>query len=410
MLKHNVLLKITGSIAAYKSAYLTSKLVQNGYDVKVVMSEAAEKFIGVATFEALTGNHVYTDMFARQESLSHINLMKWADIIVVVPATANTINAFASGTGNNLITTLFLAHDFKKPYLIAPAMNTKMFLHPATVNAIKVLKQWGVTILDSDSGYLACGDEGIGKLLDPNIIFTEIKRHLTSKKNISILITSGGTKENIDNVRYITNMSTGNTGASIADYLISNGYSVTFLSAKNSIVPKGICERKEYTSFEELNNGLEELLLQNHYDIVIHLAAVGDYSASKIRVNNTLHTVPLKKKIKSSNDTMELILTKNFKIIDKIKSYSQNTNISLFGFKLVSGNSNDEINNSVTSLFNKANADFVVLNDFADRTNSVQNNFEIFEKDGKIAECKTISSLSEKIEHLINNKIRENKK
>ncbi len=404
MLKYKVLLKTTGSIAAYKSAYLTSKLVQNGYDVKVVMSESAKEFIGTATFEALTGNTVYTDMFARRESLSHISLMKWADIIVVAPATANTINAFASGSGSNLVNTLFLAHDFSKPYLIAPAMNTKMFLHPATQNSLATLKKWGISILDSDSGYLACGDEGIGKLLNPDIIFDEIeKRVKPKKKNISVLITSGGTKENIDNVRFIANMSTGNTGATIADYLFSDGYDITFLHAKDSKTPKVDCSIFEYISFNDLNSEIKRLLLNNNYNVVIHLAAVSDYSVSELRTSSKTYKLPLSKKLKSNNNNLELVLKKNFKIIEKIKSYSQNKSITLIGFKFVSNNSDLEITNSVNTLFDNAGSDFVVLNDFKNRTNSIQSNFKIFDKNKNFSNHKSVLDLAKEISKLIEN-------
>ena len=402
MLKNKILLKITGSIAAYKSAYLTSKLVQNGYDVKVVMSEAAEKFIGTATFEALTGNVVYTDMFARREALSHISLMKWADLIIVAPATANTINHFANGDGGNLITTLFLAHNFEKPYLIAPAMNTKMYNHPATIRSFALLKEWGVNILQSDTGYLACGDEGVGKLLDPERIFEEIEKALKPKrKNTSVLITSGGTKENIDDVRFIANMSTGNTGATIANYLIDDGFDVTFLHARDSILPKMECEKREYVSFNDLNSKIENILKQNSFDAVIHLAAVSDYSVFKLKIGNEITSLPLTKKMNSLADTIEIELKKNIKIIDKIKSYSKNKNIILIGFKLVKGNSEDKKNSSVNSLLSSADADFVILNDFRNRINSVQSNFKIFNKASELEKVESTKELSKIISELI---------
>jgi phosphopantothenoylcysteine decarboxylase/phosphopantothenate--cysteine ligase len=402
MLKNKILLKITGSIAAYKSAYLVSKLVQSGYEVKVVMSEAAKKFIGTATFEALTGNVVYTDMFARREALSHISLMKWADLIIVAPATANTINHFANGDGSSLITTLFLAHNFDKPYLIAPAMNTKMYLHPATKRSLELLKKWGINILQADSGYLACGDEGVGKLLDPEKIFDEIEKALKPKvKNISVLITSGGTKENIDDVRFIANMSTGNTGATIADYLIEDDFNITFLHAKDSILPKNDCKKVEYVSFKDLNSEMENLLTNNRFDVVIHLAAVSDYSVSAIKIESEIFSLPLAKKMNSSAKKIELHLQKNFKILDRIKSYSINKNVLLFGFKLVSGSNEVEKEDSVKSLFDSANADFIILNNFEDRDNSVQSNFRIFNSELKTENINSTKELSEKISELI---------
>ncbi|RMD49485.1 MAG: bifunctional phosphopantothenoylcysteine decarboxylase/phosphopantothenate--cysteine ligase CoaBC, partial [Ignavibacteria bacterium] len=167
MYKYKILIKITGSIAAYKAAYLVSKLVQNNFEVKVAMSNSAMKFIGAATFEGLTGHEVYSDLFESGKTMSHIDLMKWADLVIVVPASANTINKFAAGIGDNLITSLFLAKIPGKPYLIAPAMNKNMLAHPATQQSIEKLKEWGIKLLPTESGTLACGDEGEGKLLNP---------------------------------------------------------------------------------------------------------------------------------------------------------------------------------------------------------------------------------------------------
>jgi len=199
MSNYKILFKITGSIAAYKSAYLISKLVQNGFEVKVVATDYALKFIGKATLEGLTGNKVFTDSFEEGEMMSHINLNKWADLTIICPATANTINKLAVGIADNLLTSLFLAHDRTKPYLIAPAMNTLMYEHPATQASLKKLKEWGAQILPTSEGYLACGDTGKGKLLEPDVIYEYIlsalkKNETHEKRKLKILITSGGTK------------------------------------------------------------------------------------------------------------------------------------------------------------------------------------------------------------------------
>ena len=140
--------------------------------------------------------------------MSHIELTKWADLTIVIPADANTINKFANGIADNLVTLLFIAQDFSKPYLIAPAMNTNMFKHPATQKSLKTLEKWGVKVLPTASGYLACGDEGVGKLMEPDKIYDAIINELTkaNSKRKKILITGGGTKENIDGVRYIVNL------------------------------------------------------------------------------------------------------------------------------------------------------------------------------------------------------------
>ncbi|MDP3682394.1 MAG: bifunctional phosphopantothenoylcysteine decarboxylase/phosphopantothenate--cysteine ligase CoaBC, partial [Ignavibacteria bacterium] len=246
MSNYKILFKITGSIAAYKSAYLISKLVQNGFEVKVVATDYALKFIGKATLEGLTGNKIFIDSFEDGEMMSHINLNKWADLTIICPATANTINKLAAGIADNLPTSLFLAHDHTKPYLIAPAMNTLMFDHPATQASLNKLKEWGVQILPTSEGYLACGDTGKGKLLEPDIIFEHIlsalkKNQPEGKRKLKILITSGGTKENIDGVRYLSNLSTGKTGAAIAEYFTSNFHEITFVHAQNSAIPKFDC-------------------------------------------------------------------------------------------------------------------------------------------------------------------------
>ena len=262
MSKSNILLKITGSIAAYKIGYLISKFIQNSYEVQTAATESALKFIGPATLEGLTGKPVFTDMFESGQMMDHINLVKWADLTLLAPATANTINKMSTGISDNLVTTLFLAHDREKPYLIAPAMNTKMLNHPSTQHSLTVLKEWGVEILPTETGFLACGDTGSGKMLDPDVIYERVCEKLNkrdSDKNderLSVLITSGGTRENIDGIRFISNLSTGSTGATIADHFISQGHRVTYLHADSANLPSGNCKMVPFTDFMELNDTL----------------------------------------------------------------------------------------------------------------------------------------------------------
>lgn len=384
MSKGKILITISGSIAAYKSAYLISRLVQNGYEVKAVMSEAAFKFIGRATIEGLTGHAVYTDSFESGKMMSHIDLCKWADLTLLAPATANTINKLAAGIGDNLLTSLFLAHEWNKPYLIAPAMNTKMYNHPATKKSMETLSKWGVKILETGTGYLACGDEGEGKLLDPDKIFTAVENELNSpvQSNLSVLITSGGTKENIDNVRYLSNMSTGKTAAAISDYFIASNYNVTYLHAEDAALPGGTCSKISFRSFNDLNEAIKVLLSGNNFDAVIHLAAVSDYSISKIESDGKPEACPLKSKLNSDISEIKLTLKSNFKIIDRLKGYSKNKNLKLVGFKLVSGPKEVDSIVKIESIFKNANADYVVINDLSDRINTVQQNFKIYGKDG----------------------------
>ncbi len=406
MSRYNILFKITGSIATYKSAALISKLVQSGCDVRVVVSEYALKFIGTATLEGLTGKQVYTDSFAANQVMSHIDLVKWADLTILCPATANTINKMASGIGDNLLTSLFLAHDWSKPYLIAPAMNTKMYNHPATKESLEKLAGWGVKILPVEEGYLACGDTGSGKLLEPEEIYKIIFETLEQKKqtgaNKKILITSGGTRESIDGVRFISNLSTGKTGAAIANYFSGNNCEVTFLRAAESALPLAKCEIVDYVSFSDLNDNLKTLLSSNSYDAVIHLAAVSDYSPVSLKQNEDAYKLPLHQKIGSDSDTLTISLKKNPKIVEMLKSYSLNKNILLIGFKLTRNASTKERIDSVQRMFDKSAVDLVVANDIEDRNEKgVQTNFKIFDRELISVDCATVEDLSKKLHEII---------
>jgi len=182
MSRSKILFSLTGSIACYKACQIVSRLAADGCEVKAVCTPAALRFVGAATLEGLTNKPVYADMFDAKTALDHVDLAKWADLSIICPATANTINKLAAGIGDNAVTTLFLAHDFPKPCLVAPAMNQAMWAHPATRRAVDTLKSWGVTVLDVDFGRQACGDVGPGRLLDPERIYEAIKRGLEARR------------------------------------------------------------------------------------------------------------------------------------------------------------------------------------------------------------------------------------
>ena len=406
MSRYKILFKITGSIAAYKSVGIISKLVQNECDVKVAATESALKFIGPATLEGLTGNQVYTDSFAANQVMNHIDLVKWADLVILCPATANTINKLANGIGDNLITSLFLAHDWLKPYLIAPAMNTRMYNHPATQESLQKLTDWGVQILPVAEGYLACGETGDGKLLEPDKIYDIISEALVTKTANAnpkkILITSGGTRESIDGVRFISNLSTGKTGALITDFMNAYGHEVTFLYAKESALPKNSCEKIEYVSFNDLNDKLKGILSSNFYDAIIHLAAVSDYSPTKLEYGDNVYELPVHKKINSDVDTITISFKKNLKIVDMLKSYSSNKNIIVIAFKLTSGATYTEKLEAIRKILDKSSVDIAVSNDFTDRVNgNIQTNFLIFNKNYSATECNNVSQLSKALNKII---------
>jgi len=173
-----VLFQLTGSIACYKACAVISRLVQSGLEVKTICSANALNFIGKSTLEGLTRNPVYVDTFEERFALEHVELVKWLDLAVICPATANIINKLAAGVADDYISTTFLAFDFSKPYLIAPAMNERMYAHPATANGIRILKGWGVKVLGVGSGYQACGDKGAGRLLEPEELYGIIMKEL----------------------------------------------------------------------------------------------------------------------------------------------------------------------------------------------------------------------------------------
>lgn len=175
----NILFMMSASVACFKACAVVSALVKKGHQVQTALTPNALQFIGPATLQGLTGKAVYYDMFApRQSGTEHISLSKWADCTVLCPASADVINKMACGVADDCVTTLFLAHDFAKPFLIAPAMNSRMFLHPATQKSLQTLRSWGVQLIEPAQGHLACGDEGPGRLAEPQTVLSKIEELL----------------------------------------------------------------------------------------------------------------------------------------------------------------------------------------------------------------------------------------
>ena len=402
--KKKILFKLTGSIAAYKSAYLISKLVQNGFEVQTVASNSALKFIGKATLEGLTSKPVFTDSFEDGKMMSHINLVKWADLTILCPASANTINKMANGVGDNLITSLFLAHDWSKPYIIAPAMNTAMFNHPATQESFAKLDKWGVKILPTDDGHLACGDYGKGKLLDPDKIFNHISTIINSnnsERKLKVLVTAGGTKENIDGIRYITNLSTGKTASSIAQYFINNGHKLTYLHSPEAKQPNGIFEEAEFNNFASLDEKLNNLIKENEFDVIIHNAAISDFTPYQIESGKNKIELPSNIKVSSSEDEIAIRFKANPKLINKIKSNSKNKDVKLIAFKFTNESKLEKRIEQAHKLLSDSQSDLIVLNDYSDRVNDIQQSFSIISKSNEPEKVATTDELAEKLEELI---------
>ncbi|MGE3758068.1 MAG: bifunctional phosphopantothenoylcysteine decarboxylase/phosphopantothenate--cysteine ligase CoaBC, partial [Pseudobdellovibrionaceae bacterium] len=349
------------------------KLVLNDFEVHIVASPSALQFVGQATLEGLSGKKVDSDIFERGHIMDHIHLIRWCDLVIVAPGTANYINKIAQGVGDDLLTTLFLAHDFKKPFLIAPAMNSTMYAHPLTQKSLVTLKSIGVQILETASGVLACGETGWGKLLDPDLIYQEVQKALahspksevkapTAGKMPKVLITFGGTQEPIDGVRVLSNVSSGKTGAQITETLASLGFDVTALVAGNSVLPNANCTTKTFTDFSSLQNLMKSELENNSYDSIIHLAAVSDYSLAKIVSGDIELSRPAQEKL-DSGANLKIELKQNPKIVDQIRKYSKNKNIGLWAFKLTNTQSEEKRRSAALSLLERAHCDYVVHND-----------------------------------------------
>jgi phosphopantothenoylcysteine decarboxylase/phosphopantothenate--cysteine ligase len=368
----NILFQLTGSVAAFKACSVISGLVQKKYQVQVVTSASALKFVGPATLEGLTGRSVLHDTFEPGQMMNHINLARWADTFVLCPATASAINRLAHGLGDDLIGSIFLAQDFRKPYLVFPAMNSNMLEHPATRESISKLKAMGVRIFPTEKGILACGEFGPGKLMNPDLIVDEISRfavnstaHLAFRK-LRILVTAGGTAEPIDNVRFISNRSSGQTGCQIADALADVGHKIVLLRSRTGASAKsnGDLVSHDFESCEDLRKLLIDHLGNHSFDAIIHSAAVSDFTVDTI-VDQTGRFCDHDQKI-SSDGNISINLKKNPKLIRELRHWSVNKSILVIGFKLTSTHNIEDRLNSLKKLQQEASPDFVVLNDLSD--------------------------------------------
>lgn len=276
-----ILLCVTGGIAVYKAAALTSKLTQAGAEVRVIMSESAAEFVNPLTFQALSRNDVYTDTFDEKDSkkIAHIHLADWADLVLVAPATANVIGKLAGGIADNMVSTTLLAAT--SPVWIAPAMNVHMYEHPAVQKNIETLRQYGYTFVEPAEGYLACGYVGKGRMEEPEIITAKITEFFAEKRpgflaGKTIVITAGPTREKIDPVRFISNHSTGKMGYAIAEEAQAAGAKVILISGPVNIEPPHGVEVIRVESAEEMYQAVMQHFTES--DIVIKSAAVADYT------------------------------------------------------------------------------------------------------------------------------------
>ena len=276
-----ILLGVTGGIAAYKSASLASLLVKSGAEVRVLMTEHAKNFINPITFESLTGHKCVSDTFDRnfEFKVEHVALAKKADAVIIAPATANVTAKLAHGIADDMLTTTVLA--CRCPKIVAPAMNTAMYENPVTQVNLNTLRRYGMEIAEPDSGYLACGDVGAGKMPEPEVLLEYVYRACAftgeqkDMEGLKVLVTAGPTQEAVDPVRYITNHSSGKMGYSIARMCMLRGASVTLVTGKTAIRAPMFVDVVPVVSAKEMYDAV--VSRSEEMDIIIKAAAVADY-------------------------------------------------------------------------------------------------------------------------------------
>ncbi len=278
-----VLLGVTGSIAAYKTASLASALKKLHADVHVLMTQNAVNFINPITFETLTGNKCLVDTFDRnfEYSVEHVSLAKKADVVMIAPASANVIGKIAHGIADDMLTTTVMACRCRK--IVAPAMNTNMFENPIVQDNMKILENYGYKVISPAVGYLACGDTGAGKMPEPELLLEYILQEIACEKDmqgLNVLVTAGPTQEAADPVRYLTNHSTGKMGYAIATVCARRGASVTLVSGPTALKKPQFVRTVEITTAKEMFEAVAGRASEQ--DIIVKAAAVADYRPKSV--------------------------------------------------------------------------------------------------------------------------------
>ena len=370
----NILVGVTGGIAAYKSAGIVSLLKKKGYNVKVVMTENATKIIGPLTLETLSRNRIYVDMWDSNPhyEVEHISLADWADMVLIAPATYNIIGKVANGIADDMLTTILSAVSIRKPVFFALAMNVNMYENPILKENINKLSSFGYRFIDAEEGLLACNYSAKGRMSEPEDIVDEIERYSifskienfdTALKGKKILITSGRTKENIDPIRYLSNNSSGKMGYSLAQAAVDLGAEVTLVSGPTDLkVPNGLENFISVESALEMYEKVDEYF--ENIDIFIACAAVADYRPKEYK----------KEKIKKSDSDFVIELVRNPDILLEMSKKKEKQ--LLVGFAAET----NEIRENALKKLEKKNLDIIVANN-ASVMGSDENVIEIIRKD-----------------------------
>lgn len=348
MSKKRIVVGVSGGIAAYKACDLVSKLSKKDYEVKVILTKHAEKFVSKLTFEALCHNYVETDLFdeSNEDPIAHITLAKWADLMIIVPATANIIAKVTHGISDDLLSTTFLACNKHK--MICPAMNTQMYENPITQKNIQACKDLGYQILDPVVGHLACNDTGRGKMIEPADIVEAIDNYFNTSNKLSgktVLISAGPTQEAMDPVRFISNHSSGKQGYAIAKAAKAMGANVILVSGPVQL------EKIEGIQTIDVTSALDmfEAIKQNadKADYIIMAAAVSDYRPENIA----------EQKIKKSDDTIEMTFVKNPDILAYLGQHKTKKQI-ICGFAMET----QDLDKNAKEKLEKKNCDMLIAN------------------------------------------------
>ena len=352
LLNKKILFIICGGISAYKSLETIRLFKKNGAEIKTILTTSAKEFVTPLSITSLSQGKVYSDLFSveNEAEMDHISLSRWADIIVIAPATANTISKLAQGTTDDLASTVVLASD--KDIILAPAMNVRMWEHPTTKTNIKKLKGFGYKLIGPEVGDMACGEYGEGKMSDPSVIAEEIDKYFLTQKNnkkFKALVTAGPTNEYIDPVRFITNKSSGKQGYELAKSLSKKGFDTTLISGPTNLeITKDINLIKVETADEMLVATQENLPV----DVAIFSAAVADFKINKKYEN----------KIKKQ-ENLNLNLEKNVDILHYVSNHNSMRPELVIGFAAET----NEIDKNAEEKLNKKSCDWIISNDVSNK-------------------------------------------
>ena len=363
-----ILIVICGGISAYKSLEFIRALRKNQAEIKTIITKSAKEFVTPLSITSLSQGKVYEDLFnpENEAEMDHISLSRWADLIVVVPATANTLSKLSNGTCDDLASTVILASN-KKIFLV-PAMNVRMWEHPSNQKNINNLREYGYKIIGPEIGDMACGEYGSGKMTEPSEIFKHVENYFKQlKKNngLKALITAGPTREYLDPVRYITNKSSGKQGYELAKSFRDKGFDTTLISGKTNLKP---VEGIKYIEIETADEMLKETLNNLPVDVAVFSAAVADYKAKNYS----------KQKIKKS-DQENINLTKNVDIISYVSKHNSLRPKLTIGFAAETEN----IDKNAKKKLSEKNCDWIIANDVSNEEigfDSKYNQVKIFYK------------------------------